>query len=255
MVCNKQLNKMAATTAAMKTPFTSEEIRFLDLVEDYITDDAIDMIENGFNVNFQDEDGNTALMQMASKEDICGRVLDGVTKLIGLGADLNIQNVKGETALMLALRYSDYEPGRINMVRTLIKYGVDLNIQTNRGYTSLYYAYSYRPNLAMVKLLVENGADVLVRDRRGRRFVCLEYEEEEEDEYEDEDEDEYEECRSRIYLKKKMKEALRMRLIKKRLEVRAVRVGEEVLGLTRDEYMEKLHEDHKMAEELSKVDE
>ena len=105
----------------------------------------------------------------------------------------------------------------------------------------------------MVKLLVENGADVLVRDRRGRRIVCLEYEEEEEDEYEDEDE--YEEYSVRIYLKKKMKEALRMRLIKKRLEVRAVRVGEEMLGLTRDEYMEKLHEDHKMAEELFKVEE
>ena len=240
---------MAATTVAMKAPLTSEEIRFLDLIEDYITDDAINMIETGFNVNFQDEDGNTALMLMASKEDICDRVLDGVTKLISLGADLNIQNVFGETALMLALRYSDYEPGRINMVRTLIKYGADLNIQTNRGYTSLYYAYSYRPNLAMVKLLVENGADVLVRDRRGRRFVCLEYEEEEEDEYEDEDE--YEEYSVRIYLKKKMKEALRMRLIKKRLEVRAVRVGEEMLGLTRDEYMEKLHEDHKVTEEMS----
>ena len=245
---------MAATTAAMKTPFTREEIEFLKCTEDGRVGVLVRLIVNGIiDVNFQDEYGDTALMHVA-RWSFSDCQIDAVTSLIRRGADPNIQNVLGETALMLTfIRYTEYPGDNLKIVNTLIKNGADLNIQTKKGKTALMYAfhYAYYTN-TMVKLLMKNGADVLMCDNRGQTVL------DELHEYNrigDPDKEEERVIKVKKYLEKKMKEAERMRLIKKRLELRAVRVGEEVLGLTRDEYMEKLHEDHKMAEELSKVDE
>lgn len=240
---------MAATTVTMKTPFSREEIEFMKFADNGFTDKLVELIENGIDVNFQDEDGNTALMHAArwASDD---SELSIVTKLIELGADPNIQNVLGETALMLAFeRFTDPDVDNFEIVNTLIKNGADLNIQTKKGKTALLYAVPYAiDTITMVNFLTENGADILISDNRGKTVLDVidEY-----DQFADDEEEEEKEEKVRNYLEKKMKEAERMRLIKKRLEVRAVRVGEEMLGLTRDEYMEKLHEDHKVTEEMS----
>ena len=59
------------------------------------------LLARGVKVNFQDQEGTTALMYAAHYSP-----LTMVKALLDAGADVNLKNAKGETALAIAEKYS-----------------------------------------------------------------------------------------------------------------------------------------------------
>jgi ankyrin repeat protein len=77
--------------------------------------------------------------------------------LLKRGADPNIQDERGDTALIECVWHAD-------AALELIKHGVKLNTQNKDGLTALINSVS--PDVA--RILVENGADLYLRDKEGK---------------------------------------------------------------------------------------
>ena len=96
---------------------TKDEESFLWASETGNIEKVKELLALGVDVNIQDEEGLTALMNASSwgHEEI-------VKELIKAKADVNVQNLYGSTAFMNA----SYE-GHTEIVRELIKVGADVN--------------------------------------------------------------------------------------------------------------------------------
>jgi ankyrin repeat protein len=104
-----------------------------------------------YDVNWQDRDRNTALMNAIKKSKY-----KEFEKLLTFRPDLDIKNKSGETALILAVSNR-----RDDMAEELIKKGADVNIQTKSGRTALHKAVN---NVRILKKLLQAGADVNIVD-------------------------------------------------------------------------------------------
>jgi uncharacterized protein len=156
-------------------------------------------IRNGADVNAQDSDGRTALLNAAlgyprlkvidallkAGADVNAKDISGITALIWAvhpvgasnpdvvslllkaGADVNAKDGTGTTALMEALRH--VEASNLEVVSLLLKAGADVNAKDNTGATALMEASS--PDV--VSLLLKAGADVKAKDNGG--YTALMY--------------------------------------------------------------------------------
>lgn len=152
------------------------------------TDEVVSfLIKKGAKVNSKNEEGKTALMYGPSKV------------LISAGADVNAKDNKGKTALM----YAAYNSGK-GSVDLLIKNKANVNTKDNYGNTALLYAihsytykgsswsidYSwtdgaigstikeYEDNFSpsfheLIKLLINNGANVNIKNKSGQTPLSL----------------------------------------------------------------------------------
>ena len=117
------------------------------------------LLDNGANINFKDNYGDTALM-WASIE---GHT-DIVQLLLDMGANLYLQNNHGTTAILLAS-----SNGNTDVVELLLDRGANPNIQNNNGNTALILA-SFYGNTDIVNLLNRHKAYSKIQSRfRGRR--------------------------------------------------------------------------------------
>jgi len=119
------------------------------------------LIEAGANINLQNNEGETALMYAASNNDLTmvNALIDIVNALIEAGANINLQDVYGYTALM----YAASKGGHIKVVNALIEAGANINLQNNEGKTALMYAASNN-DLTMVNALIAAGANPNLTD-------------------------------------------------------------------------------------------
>jgi len=113
------------------------------------------LISKGANVNAKLSTGQTALMLAIPSVEI-------VKLLIENGADVNAKDRDGETALIESADF-DYE-----IVKMLIKKGVDIDAKNNKGVTALMNACTYFSNEKVVKILLNNKANVNAIDNYGR---------------------------------------------------------------------------------------
>ena len=88
------------------------------------------LIQNGTDVNIQDNDGDTALHSISFHGH-----KDCLEVLLKAGADVNIQNNCGNTALHKATIN-----GHKDWVEVLLRAGADVNVLNNHGETALYFA-------------------------------------------------------------------------------------------------------------------
>ncbi len=130
------------------------------------------LIRAGAKVNAADDLGVTPLLVACTDGNTAM-----VEKLLAAGAQANTAASTGETALMACAR-SGSEGG----VKALLARGAQVNAKENlRDQTALMWAVSQR-HPAVVRLLLEHGADVsartrvsgllVIRDFEGARFVC-----------------------------------------------------------------------------------
>ena len=136
----------------------------------------------GINVNEANNKNDTPVLWAAR-----GNHLHTARSLIKMGADLNHQNDKGSTPFYWAVRYGFEEMasllitegkvdinqsrklglvspivlasalGYTNIVRLLLENGADVNLSINNGFTSLHYAAGLG-NLDTIKVLIKKGA-------------------------------------------------------------------------------------------------
>lgn len=153
-------------------------------------------IENGLDINTQNDNGQTLLMSA-----INGNSSDLFFYLLSKGADPNIKDKSGQTALVFAssganedmtlellkkgadpnvvfnskkftlLMDSSFE-GNINITRHLVEYKAEINAINADGKTALHYA-AREGHLEIVKLLLANGANKNIRDSKNKS--ALEY--------------------------------------------------------------------------------
>lgn len=137
------------------------------------------LLKGGVPVDIQDKDGNTALMVAApwSSLYVCcinfapypeERALEGINALLNAGANVNARSKKsGETALIRAVK-----SGRIETVKILINAGADVNLQGYENRTALMDAVNSRyPQPEVIIALLDAGANVNIKDRRGKRAI------------------------------------------------------------------------------------
>jgi ankyrin repeat protein len=107
--------------------------------------------ENPKAANLKGPGGSTPLMYAALYGDS-----DSVRLLLDSGADPNLRNEAGATALMWAL--ADAEKTRV-----LLEYRADANARSDDGRTPLLIAASQHGSGAVVKLLLDHGANPAVK--------------------------------------------------------------------------------------------
>lgn len=159
------------------------------------------LLENGADINAKNNDGRTALMQVANNlfgdkySDKYSRLLEF---FINSGADTTVQDKDGKTALMyLSQNITNFvdkhsmkiikngmfiyygpisrfnsvsEEDFINNLKLIIN-SSEVNIQDNDGKTALMYAPFAIPDVA--KIFIENGANVNIRDNNRQTALMV----------------------------------------------------------------------------------
>ena len=107
------------------------EITYLfDAIEEGKVETVEAMIQQGVDINSQNEKGSTPLMEAVKHKDAI--IVD---LLIRHGANVNQPNLEGMTPLMLAA-----ENGQLKIVENLVKNGADIKTKTPDGWTALQFA-------------------------------------------------------------------------------------------------------------------
>jgi ankyrin repeat protein len=106
------------------------------------------LLDNGAEVNTQDRDGRTPLMEASIRE---GPKIVGV--LLANGALPNVQDRIGRTALMSAA-----DANQTEVIKLLVKHGADLNVRDSKGQTALSIAKESEQSRDAYELLKSLGA-------------------------------------------------------------------------------------------------
>ncbi|XP_032233533.1 uncharacterized protein LOC5508831 [Nematostella vectensis] len=122
------------------------------------------LIDEGADVNFQNELGHTALM-VASREGH----LKVVDELMVGGADPNLQEKFGKTALHEAAW-----SGQHHLLPSLITTDANINIQDEEKRTPLQYA-TLRGKKLVVQTLLQYGADITIKNTVGESALEIAY--------------------------------------------------------------------------------
>jgi ankyrin repeat protein len=131
----------------------------------------MDRVHNDGNSDAALGDGATPLMRAAKQADVTL-----MRVLLDHGADASLSTKKGTTALMFAASRAGgfrgfgpraSEPDAVNAVALCLERGAPINAVDETGQSALHLAVASGPE-SMVKLLAEKGADLFLKDQRGR---------------------------------------------------------------------------------------
>ena len=135
-------------------------IKYFDNPEQFVKL-ATFLIKNGADLNIPDDESYTPLLFAA--EQLREANLKIIEFLLDNGADVKVQNDDHETVLLFLCK--SYKPN-FDLIRKVIKKGAPLNIPAY-FFTPLTAALHY-DQIELARLLVENGADVNLKDSDGR---------------------------------------------------------------------------------------
>src|SRR5690606_37629328 len=124
-----------------------------DLIQAGRRDAAIDLLEQGADVNAAQGDGTTPLHWAAYRLD-----LELTRVLLERGAEPNAKNLFGAAPLAEAVRAAN-----VPLARLLLEAGADPSSPNDDGETALMLAAT-TGSLELAKLLLEHGADVNARE-------------------------------------------------------------------------------------------
>ena len=147
----------------------------MEVIKTHYNEEVLDtLLRAGADVNFHDLLGYTSLHVICNTR---GNPVPLVRKLLAAGADVNVCDHQGNTVLMDAatkrpgqysMRYN-IPPDLANLTEVLLAAGADVNRQNRRGTTALHVACSNTDaSLPVVKRLLAAGSDVNIVDIKGR---------------------------------------------------------------------------------------
>ncbi|HOD39376.1 MAG: Phosphocholine transferase AnkX [bacterium ADurb.Bin243] len=148
--------------AAALTPEKQAEIndQMIKAARDGYTEEVKEFIKQGANLNYQDEESNTALFFAINQN------LKELTDfLITGGANLNLKNKSGMTALLYAAKM-----GNAPLYEKLASLGADAGAADNEGRSAIVYAV-ISANIDMVKALAEKGTGLNAKDNKDNTLL------------------------------------------------------------------------------------
>ncbi len=152
----------------LKTPGENDYAAFLEAVQQGNAAVVRTCIDQGYDVNWQDNYGLSLLNYAADQGN-----LEIVQGLVAAGADVNYADPWGMTSLHAALK-----SGHDAVVQDLLAHGAAVNVATTSGtyrkFTPLHTAvYFGTVQLDTLELLLQNGADVTPKDAQGRTALQI----------------------------------------------------------------------------------
>ena len=133
-----------------------------DLVSDGQREAALELIDDGADVNQLSVDGTTALHWAVYKKD-----LELVEMLLEEDADPDIRNDYGATPMTVAAEHGDFA-----IMQALVEAGGDVESPNNEGQTLL-MAVARTGNTATAKLLLDKGANVNTKENWGGQTALM----------------------------------------------------------------------------------
>lgn len=121
-----------------------------------------ELLESGAQVNYQDEQGGTALMHAVNNDQ--SEIVD---LLMDKGADSFLVPGFQRSRLRLSALMKACANGNITQVRELLKNGAEVNYQDKQGGTALMYAV-INDQSEIIDLLLNHGADISMRSKNGK---------------------------------------------------------------------------------------
>ncbi len=122
-----------------------------DIVKDNNIESTRLFLAHGANVNVEDRDGNTPLMQA-----VCHGNKDLVELLVQHGGDIHHKDLQNTTLLMRAAAVENGE----DVVKYLLEKGLRVDDKDSKGMTPFLWAAAYNPNPAVIKQLLAHGSDI-----------------------------------------------------------------------------------------------
>ncbi|KAJ5261309.1 hypothetical protein N7478_011904 [Penicillium angulare] len=119
------------------------------------------LLQHGADIKIQDHEGWSALHYQADSMSI-----ELIKWLYDHGCDVNRENKNKETPLFMAISSQNYRNRSAVMVETLLHLGANVNLENSQKRSPLFFAAT-RGCPKMTRILLEHGADVHHRDRRG----------------------------------------------------------------------------------------
>ncbi len=157
MIKHRRISKLAillgsvltcALCAGAALPDSGANEKLLTAIRDADSHAASSLLSSGADANAKDSDGLTALMYAAMYAGA-----DCVELLLQKGADPNARSKSDVTALMLA-------SGQADKVRLLLSKGAQVNAKSKEGHTALTIAATRGGSAEIVRMLLDNGADL-----------------------------------------------------------------------------------------------
>ena len=164
----KKLTEILPKIADINEVFEYKNVKKLNIIIYSIYVNAgIDIIklllDNGADVNFRDENRNTPFLYAALYSDN----IELFDMLKEYGADINALNVINANAVMAAV-YNGY-----NILEKLIKMGININNQNTGGWSALMSVALDKKPLEMAKLLIDNGADINIKNKSDKTALDI----------------------------------------------------------------------------------
>lgn len=124
------------------------------------------LLKNGINATIQNNDGMTAFGKFFERIYIINmeRICDSLLKN---GIDINAAAYYDEAPVTKIANNSATLTTNIEQMSYLLKNKADINIKNSQGYTPLMLSVM-KNNIDMVRLLLDSGADANILDNKGR---------------------------------------------------------------------------------------
>ncbi len=165
---NKRPDSASTLAKALGTPGALTWQKQLELIDANL-DKVKELLAQGIDVNVQDMNGKTALMNAVLRQN-----KDVVAMLINANANVNSQDRFGNSALIYATIEQPQRTGSAallpvvykDIVQMLIKAKADVNVHDQDKMTPLMHAIQRRDK-DLVQIFLNAGADINAQDQRG----------------------------------------------------------------------------------------
>jgi len=141
---------------------TIENEKLFNAIECEDLNAAKEALGNGADVNYKDNEGNTALL----KASFLGNI-ELVKLLVKNGADIDIKGREEDTPLITSFKWS--EERNIDIVKLLLQNGADVNGIDSNGNSLMFFTFPCyeKEDIECLKLVVKYGGDVNAIDSFG----------------------------------------------------------------------------------------